>query len=308
MEPIEYLGAIRRRWLVVVATTLAIAGGAWATTAFASTEAEAASYQTTAVLLRTGGSLSVNTMTALIGLRPVAVEVAELIGFEGNPLELASRISASFDSDTGIMFIAATGESPEEARLLANAYAKSLITYIEEAFTGVGANRLARRIVALQEEIAEIDAQLAAGASEELATELLEQRVESSVILELLTESYRGTLAARLGGAGLTVIQPAPLGAPIASDDVQILPASGPARIALGAVIGLAVGIALALALERYDTRIRSREDAEEHFGLPVLAEIPVIPRTSREGVVAASDPFSPAGEAFSLLGAEMAR
>ncbi|MGH2589623.1 MAG: hypothetical protein ACRDGW_02360, partial [Actinomycetota bacterium] len=245
MEPIEYLGAIRRRWLVVAAATVAITSGAWATTAFASPAAEAASYQTTAVLLRTGGSLSVNTMTALIGLRPVAVKVAELIGFEGDPLELRSHIGANFDGDTGILFITATDESPEEARLLANAYAKSLISYIQEDFAGVGANRLGRRIVALQEEIAELDALLLAGASGELATELQEQRFESSVILELLTESYRGALSARLGGSGLNVIQPAPLGAPIASDDVQILPASGPARIALGAVIGLAVGIAL---------------------------------------------------------------
>jgi capsular exopolysaccharide synthesis family protein len=64
----------------------------------------------------------------------------------------------------------------------------------------------------------------------------------------------------------------------------------------------------LALMLARFDTRIRSREAAEEHFQLPVLAEIPIIPRADRTRVVAASEPPSATGEAFGLLGAEMVR
>lgn len=308
MEPIEYLRAIRRRWLVVVCATLVFAGGAWATTAFASPTADAASYQSTAVLLRTGGGLSLNTMTALIGLRPVSVRVADLIGFEGDPSELGSHISADFDGETGILFITATGDIPEEVRALANAYAKSLIDYIEDGFAGGSANRLARQIVELQVELAELDARLAVTPPGELQATLLRQQVQTSQTLELLTEAYRGALAARLGGAGLTVIQPALLGARIVSEDLQVLPDSPSARLALGAILGLAVGIALALVIERFDTRIRSREAAEEHFQLPVLVEIPMIPRASRAGVVAASDPSSPSGEAFGLLGAEMMR
>jgi capsular exopolysaccharide synthesis family protein len=308
VEPIEYLRAIRRRWLVVACSTLAFAGGAWTTTAFAAQTADVASYQSTAVLLRTGGSLSLNTMTALIGLRPVATRVADVIGFEGDPVELVSRIGAEFDGETGILFITATEDSREDARTLANAYARSLIDYIDEGFVGESANRLSRRIVELQVEIQDLDARLAATPPGPAETALLQQRVERNAMLELLIASHREAVAARLGGAGLVFLQPAPLGSPIASEDIQVLPTSPPARLALGAILGLAVGIALALVIERFDTRIRTREAAEEHFQLPVLAEIPLIPRASRAGVVAATDPSSPSGEAFGLLGAEMMR
>ena len=51
---------------------------------------------------------------------------------------------------------------------------------------------------------------------------------------------------------------------------------NGPvARGLLGALLGLFCGLGLAILLERLHRRIRAHEDAEEAFGLPVLAEVP---------------------------------
>jgi len=45
--------------------------------------------------------------------------------------------------------------------------------------------------------------------------------------------------------------------------------------VALASILGLALGLALALLRERLDLRLRSPEDIERRFGLPVLARVP---------------------------------
>jgi Mrp family chromosome partitioning ATPase len=53
-------------------------------------------------------------------------------------------------------------------------------------------------------------------------------------------------------------------------------------NLALGALLGLALGLGLATARERIDRRIRSASDAEASLGLPILGELPRLPRRSR--------------------------
>lgn len=71
------------------------------------------------------------------------------------------------------------------------------------------------------------------------------------------------------------------------------------ARGIFGALLGLMAGIALALLLERLNRRIRTHEDAEEAFGLPVLAEVPQLSRNEQNEIVSAIAPLSRAAEAF---------
>ncbi len=47
------------------------------------------------------------------------------------------------------------------------------------------------------------------------------------------------------------------------------------ARGLLGGLLGFIAGVALALLLERLNRRIRTPQDAETAFALPVLAEVP---------------------------------
>jgi capsular exopolysaccharide synthesis family protein len=73
------------------------------------------------------------------------------------------------------------------------------------------------------------------------------------------------------------------------------------ARGALGAVLGILVGVGLALVAERIDRRIRTREEFEAAYGMPVLAEIPMLTSAEQRAfeLSARTGPFSRAAEAY---------
>ena len=75
-------------------------------------------------------------------------------------------------------------------------------------------------------------------------------------------------------------------------------------RGVLGALLGLLVGIGLAVVADRLDRRIRTRAEAEEAFGLPVLAEIPNFTRSQARNreLVAHTRPQSRAADAFRAI------
>ncbi|GAA4841807.1 CpsD/CapB family tyrosine-protein kinase [Kitasatospora terrestris] len=75
-------------------------------------------------------------------------------------------------------------------------------------------------------------------------------------------------------------------------------------RMSIAVVLGLGLGVVAALMLSRMDSRLRTRNGAEEAFNLPVIGEIPLLSRRNRrlrEPLVVAR-PSDPAAEAFRSL------
>lgn len=62
-----------------------------------------------------------------------------------------------------------------------------------------------------------------------------------------------------------------------------VIPPSRPIRAALAAILGLLVGVGLAMVFGRIDSRLRTREDVHEAVGLPIIAEVPQLPRGLRK-------------------------
>lgn len=76
----------------------------------------------------------------------------------------------------------------------------------------------------------------------------------------------------------------------------------------LGAFVGLLLGVGFAFLREQLDDRLRSRQDAEQATGLPLLAELPRSDHASIEGAPAAiANPQSPLAESVRSLRTSLA-
>jgi Mrp family chromosome partitioning ATPase/capsular polysaccharide biosynthesis protein len=75
-------------------------------------------------------------------------------------------------------------------------------------------------------------------------------------------------------------------------------------RAFAGGFLGLLIGIGIVLLLDRLDRRVRTREEVEQAFELPVLAEIPRLSRKDQaeDSLVTFSAPLSRVAEAFRAI------
>ncbi|HYT39475.1 MAG TPA: CpsD/CapB family tyrosine-protein kinase [Acidimicrobiia bacterium] len=99
---------------------------------------------------------------------------------------------------------------------------------------------------------------------------------------EALANVTAAELIVELGGpkSPLHTLEPA-VASPVPTDDVKG-PGSHPGRALLLGAFGLLLGVGGAFGVERFDNRIRSKHTAEDALGIPVVAEVPPIPRSDR--------------------------
>ncbi len=297
MEPIQYLRALRRRWWVVAAAVVVAGTAAWATgEAVAPPPATPteATYAAATVLWSPDAitsdsaspSMTVATIASVLSLPDVAQIAGKRMHFEGDPLTLSSQVEATADTGSGFVTVTGFAEAPEEARSISGAFSNALVTYLGH----LKIRRIDEKQAFLQKQI-----------------KVLRGRGAGPLMIQPLEDALTQLSIARITPVTLGVLQPATK-AELVSATAAESPASPLSRVPLAALVGLAAGIGLALVLERFDTKIRTREAAEEAFGLPVLIEVPVISRRRRRGVVTASHPVSRAADVFRLLGAEVSR
>lgn len=292
MEPIQYLRALRRRWVVVVAALVIAVSAAWFTSQVQGPITHGAStYTATTVIWDQsaaigipGSPLGLSTLPAIVKLPNVAALAAEDLGGQIDPSELIDLVSAQVNADSGFLEITAVAVDPDQAERVASAFSRAAIRYIKLLKN----DQLVEKEKALRLELAELEGRN--------ATDIEKQPVLAALTQIRLDQSE---------STGFVTIQQ-PVAREIVSQDSQPLE-SRLSRILLAALLGLFGGIALALILERFDTKIRTRQRAEEFFGMPVLAEIPVIGRRERESVSVTDHPTGRAADAFRLLGVSIA-
>ncbi len=107
---------------------------------------------------------------------------------------------------------------------------------------------------------------------------------------EALANVTAEELIVELGGpqAPLRTLEPAV--ASVATGEPQG-PSSRPSRALLLGAFGILLGVVAAFVIERFDNRLRSKRSAEEALSVPILAEVPVVPRSDREPWVAGTQP-----------------
>ncbi|MDQ3956730.1 MAG: polysaccharide biosynthesis tyrosine autokinase [Actinomycetota bacterium] len=310
MGAVDYVGALRRRWLVIVAAVqIALVAGFLTTTATPA-GGSTGTYTATAVMLgegeatEGGRSTGLGTAAALTTIGDVPVMVKEEIGFEGDPLTLAAKVATEVNPTAGLLSITATTGDEAQAAVIANAFAENLIEYLEvkrEEETREEAGVIKARIDQLEKDIAYLRGRIAI--APEAQREVLEARRSAKVTeLSFQEAAFQRLAGSTLGGSQYEIIQNA---VPQPAETVGFqAPQTRSGRLILAGVLGLIAGVVLALVLERFDDRLEAKPETEEAFGLPVLAEIPLIPRSKRGAgvIMTASDPRSPDADAFRLL------
>ena len=210
----------------------------------------------------------------LVALPVVAEQAAKLLGHGYSGAEVFSVVAVTPSLEAETAAIAATTESPERSATIANAYAKAYINFRK------GADRSqVQSAINLAE------------TSLEKMTPVQRAGPEGTALSKQL-EQLKLRQALQTGGAEL--VQPASPPSTPSSPEVS-------RNVLLGVVLGLMLGFGLALVLERVDRRVRSTQEMEQLYDLPIIARIPRSRRLAGKRTEAFAAQ-TPEAEAFRVL------
>lgn len=305
MELSGYLRILRQRWWLLVLPGVAAVVVAVLTLPEqdAPTGPAVTSYSASATLIAAPVtvadtapvSLSVVALYTTIGEIPQ--RAAQQLDYTGEPQVLAAMIMATPNADTATLTISGSDPDGQAVAERVNAFADATVSYFQDQQL----QQTRARIEELRRQMGQTSTQL----------ERLRARQDPGPVIEAKVsalQSQYGTqfaeVSALSSNAGrsdlLAVLEPA-VAIP-QTTQAFAAPSNPVARLGIASLLGLVLGAALALVVERLDSRMRTREEVEDSIGLPVLAEIPALPRKQRVGVLSASRPASVVAEAFRAL------
>lgn len=305
MERFWQLRAVRRFWWVIIATTLVAASVALVVTETSSSPGPPRrTFQATTSLYSTesgtGGFGTQNPYSdpkKLIGFLesdPVLNGVKTELGYEGSTADLAAMVEGSVNEDTTFLEIVATTRDPNLAADVSLAFTNQLLEFIKGGLRDQNLAQADGVRVEIKNLKDEIDAATTDQDTAQLTTQLQTKKAEYRRLTNPdVDPGYKSLGTPRV--------------APVPTNGFEA-PRSLAVRLGIAIILGLLGGLSLALLIGRVDTRIRTKRAAEERFGLPVLAEIPVLPRRARAKLITSSEPGSRYAEAFRILGAELVR
>ena len=310
----EYIRGLQRRWKVAVACLLVALSVGWFFTRSDSQSQASRSYGATTYLISSSTlsdhsaalrvPVNLQTIAALVTLGEVPKRVATHSSTRAirTSWRRASRWSPI--TATGLLSISATAPAQRQAILLADAFATELVGFLQDRMLELRRS-LQDELDQIDQQILDLERQLATASGEEALSICAERDALEAQRTAVLSQQISLINAAGENASGLEIIEPA-APTPVTEDPGVLAPRSRAGVLVLVGIVGLILGLAVALLLERFDPRIQSKEAAEEAFKLPVLGEIPIIPRRFRGSVVAAAFPRAPASNAFRLLAAAL--
>jgi Mrp family chromosome partitioning ATPase len=340
MEPIQYLRTIRRRWVVIGALVVlgAVLGGL---TGLSHTKKhEHRTYwKATCVLYYDASAITEKgaAFTALsqMGLLTTTGDVPAEIAQKHNTdvTTLVEQVESVTDPNQATIRITTVGTAAVPTTDLANEWCTDLAAFVNnqntKAYTD-NVNQQAASIDKLTAQINEATAQNPPAnsvAGQNLAALINQYRLQQEqfqaigpppgpilTVLQHPTPSpispaaYAGVIKAgqqQTNNITLTANTKNPEAALDASGASKSKIPDGPLpRALIGGLIGLLLGVALAFVIERLDTRIQTKDDAELAFDLPVLSEVPPLTRVQRSDteVISFTHPMSRTAEAYRAL------
>jgi Mrp family chromosome partitioning ATPase len=298
MDYTSPLAAIRQRWWLVVGMALigALIG------AFPQPERvdeQATEYTATHTMLAndTGDATTVSPsqVTLLATAGEVPARVARSIAYEGNSAELASQVEVVFDFESGALTVSTTQDSPERAELIANGFADELNAYLTERQDAEYAERVAaarERLEGLEADLADLVPALAQSPDDPI----LGAEQEAISRQYALAYEQNRELESSQDRLTLTTLERAQAIAEV--DRGLSAPTSRLTRGAMGGVVGAVLGLLAAVVIGRLDTKIRSREQAEDLVGMRARVVIPKLP-AAEHGVVVRPNRQDPLSDGY---------
>lgn len=299
-----YLRVLRRRWLLITATTLLVAGVALGTALV-----ETPLYRATATVavepptMTTdpgGAQISdqeIETQLQVLLSQEVAARAADDLGLGLGPGALLAKVGAQRVPDSRVIQVAAVDADPTRAADIAQALAEAYLADRRED----ALDRVLEASAALQDRTSNIRARL-----DQIDREITRDGETASLRQERGDlEGQLAQLTAQLTvldatdsfvrGGGEIIRSASPPGRPVSPQPVR----SG----ILGVIAGLALGVALAFLRDRFDDAIRTDADVTTALGKPVLGHVPVLEDSGDEVVVELlARPDSVAAEALRTL------
>jgi capsular exopolysaccharide synthesis family protein len=216
------------------------------------------------------------TNVQLVQLGRTAARTASLLDQGLTKTEVEDSLDIEAVSTTDVVDVSATSTSPQLAAAIANTYSNEFVKRQQKS------NRRQFRTALVL-----VNKQLAALSPQQKSSQVgrtLEDRARSLAIL------------ARINSGDVHVVQAATVPTSPSSPKVA-------RNTIIGAVLGLAIGLGVALLIQRFDRRLRDRDELQESFGLPLLGTIPDSRALSDQGS-ALLPPLE--SEAFRMLRARL--
>jgi capsular exopolysaccharide synthesis family protein len=287
----RYLVPLQRWWPVIIGALVLGLVGAWLTLPSdpVSADPEAVpidpnvSYEATHLLAR-GRPTPATDNLELVALLASQGEIPQVVEAKlGDEVEPGAVASATIEPNTnlGTLGVTAVQPRPEQAERLATAYAEAIIEYFDEQAEGAQQARIdsvTQQLVSIETRIRELQGVLAG--LDENSVEYGLAEAELNVATEqygILQNDLRDltTGSSEAQSVFVTLQEPVAVSTAMLDEGGFEVPEDSRARFTIAIVLALALGVGAAFALDWVDARIRTREQAEEAFGLPVIADIP---------------------------------
>lgn len=304
MAVIEYLKALRRRWIVVVACfVLATAVGYIISPEEPEVPVGAGSQATLTLIPSPEVTTGVNLHLAahLATSQDVARLAAQKLPPDVPPAN-PGAVSAAVSPEAGSLVITVTDQDHTRAGLLAEAYAAATIEFFTQSTTQ-STDAALEAAKAELDEIRESIERLQDEQEDDPSDAVLQAQINTEVTrYQIVFQRVQDLLSAEEPPAPLQILGTAQV-TPVDPGGIRP-PTDRRARALLAGAVGLLIGLGLALTVDRLDTRLRERDEVEDAFGLPVLAEIPKLGRAARadHALVTELRPDSAAAEAYRSL------
>ncbi len=281
-------------------------------------------------------SISLSQAAYLVNTGQVPVNVAEKLSL---PVEwVESHVLGLPRDQVSSIEVRAVGEDPTQVVALSDTAADELIAQLKAQAEAAQASRrdgIVAQLDTLDKQLKDLNVRIAFNPPDRTQLEAQQRSLSNqySLVFQQFAElantppptagliSLEGAKAKpisksdylqdlrtiREGASYVTGSSPVTTAPPTNDDVIQAAdsqPVGPGTRAQLGGGVGLALGVGLVLLLDRFDARLRRREEVELASGLTVVAEIPKLSRKAHRSteIQALSNPRSRAAEAYRVV------